>query len=153
MDEQPTDRNEGVLSLSDLEIADSDYVAEIEEGRYVVSTDDSPPDPTDPSGPPRSSTPEDARYGLDVEASIDGNVSRYHTRSDDIVAVFSELVGWYAAQVDDDLDPARVLRILIAESRLPIGPRSTIETAMERHELTSGDSIGDLLEALSETHR
>ncbi len=153
--EKPDDRDEGVLSTSDLDIADSEYVAEIEEGRYVVSTDESAPDPTlagNRTEPRSSLDPEADRYGIDIEVSINGSVSTYRTHSDDIVTAFSDLVRWYATQVGSDLDPSRVLAILVAESELAIGPRSTIETALGRHDLAPEDAIGDLLAAL-ETHR
>lgn len=153
-DERPTDSEEGVLSPSDLDIADDDRVAEIEDGRYVVATGDGPPDPSgrDERDPLPTETG-NARYGIDVEASVDGTVSRHRVRSDDIVDLFSDLVRWYATQVDDELDPERVLGILVAESELPIGPRPTVETAMDRHDLTAENSIGELLDALSETQR
>lgn len=150
--ERPNERNDGVLSPSDLDIGDSEYVAEIDEDRYVVSTDKSPPEPTRFEETSRSSLdPEAARYGLDIEVTIEENVSSYCTHSDDIIAVFSDLIRWYATQVDSDLDPTMVLRILIAESDLAIGPPATVKTTMDRHDLTSEDSIGDLLAALSET--
>ncbi|MFC6904531.1 DUF7500 family protein [Halalkalicoccus tibetensis] len=153
-DERPTDSEEGVLSPSDLDIADDDRIAEIEDGRYVVATGDGPPDPSGRREPePAPTESGDARYGIDLEVSVDGDDSRYRTRSNDIVDLFSELVRWYATQIDDDLDPERVLGILVAESELPIGPRPTVETAMERHDLTTEDSIGELLDALSETQR
>lgn len=149
------ERGENVLRPSDLDIADSEYVAELEKGRYVVSTDNSAPEPND-SPIPRTERsaldPETASYAVDIEVSVEGRVSSYRTASDDIVATFSDLVRWYATQVDDDLDPSRVLQILIAESELSIGPYHTVETALDRYELTPSDSIADLLYAL-ETHR
>lgn len=153
--ERPDKRNEGVLSPSDLDIADSEYVAEIEEGRYVVSTDNSAPEPNIPTAPEHDRSaldPNEASYGIEIEVSINGNISGYHTASDDIVTTFSDLVRWYATQVDSDLDPSRVLEILIAESELSIGPYRTVKTALDRHELSPADSIADLLDAL-ETHR
>lgn len=153
--EKSNEQDKGVLSPSDLDIADSEYVAEIEEGRYVVSTDESAPDPNlaEKRVETRSSLdPTAARYGLDIEVTIDGSVSSYRTHSDDIVTMFSELVRWYATQVDSDLDPNRVLEILVAESDLAIGPRSAVETAMDRYDLVPEASIADLLASL-ETHR
>ncbi|MDL5361091.1 hypothetical protein [Halalkalicoccus sp. NIPERK01] len=153
-DERPDQSDDGVLSPSDLDIADSEHVAEIGEGRYVVSTGDGPPEPIHEEPTRPAFDPDAARYGLDVEVNVDGRVSSYRTRSNDVVAVFSELASWYAEQVDADLDPARVLRILIAESDLAIGPRATVETTMERYDLTSEDAIADLLAALPDTpHR
>lgn len=150
--EKPDPREEGVLSPSELDIADSQYVAEIGEGRYVVSTDTTSPEPQSSRSPECEEVPlpavPSARYGVDIEARIDGRQANYRTQSDDIVTVFSELVRWYAMQVDSDLPPDRVLRILVAESELPIGPRPTVETALDRHELTPEDPITDLLAAL-----
>lgn len=150
--EQPDPREEGVLSPSELDIADNEYVAEIGEGRYVVSTDANPPDAQPPHSSERGdhSSPDGSitRYSVDVEARIDDRRSNYRTRSDDVVTVFSDLVRWYAMQVDSELPPDRVLRILVAESELPIGPRSAIETALDRHDLSPEDSVADLLAAL-----
>lgn len=153
-DERPTDSEEGVLSPSDLDIADDDRVAEIEDGRYVVATGDVSPDLSAGREPePVPAGGGDTRYGVDIEVSVDGEAARYHTGSDDVVDVFSDLLRWYATRIDDELDSERVLGILVAESELPIGSRPTVETAMERHDLTTEDSIGELLDALSETHR
>ncbi|KYH25301.1 hypothetical protein HAPAU_19710 [Halalkalicoccus paucihalophilus] len=111
--EQPDPQDEGVLSPSDLDITNSEYAAEIESGRYVVSTDASPPETqsrrsagtdNDPSPDPTA-----ASYDIDIEARIDGHVSNYRIQSNDVVVVFSDLLRWYATRVDDDLDPARVL--------------------------------------------
>lgn len=149
------EKGENALSPSDLDIADSEYVAELEEGRYVVSTDNSTPEPeytTPPKADGPSLSTHEANYVIDIEVNVEGRVSNYRTASDDTVSAFSDLVRWYATQVDDDLDPSRVLQILIAESDLSIGPHRTVNTALDRHRLTPKDSIADLLYAL-ETHR
>jgi hypothetical protein len=149
------EKSESALSPSDLDIADSQYVAELEAGRYVVSTDNSTPEPeytTPPKADSSSLSTHEANYVVDIEISVEGHISNYRTASDDIVSVFSDLVRWYATQVDGDLDPSRVLQILIAESDLSIGPHRIVNTAVDRHGLTPKDSIADLLYAL-ETHR
>lgn len=149
--DRPNEREDGVLSPTDLDIADSEYVAEIEDGRYVVSTDEQAPDPSSDERAKRSTTDaETARYSLDIEVGIDGDTATYQTDSDNIVVTFTDLVSWYATQVDSDLDPAYVLRILVAESDLAIGPRPVVETALDRYALDESDSIGALLEALSQ---
>lgn len=150
--EQPDSRDEGVLSPSDLDITNSEYAAEIEEGRYVVSTDASPPEAqshrsteTD-SDPPLDPTA--ASYGIDIEARIEGHVSNYRIQSNDVVTVFSDLLRWYATRVDDDLDSDQVLQILVAESDLAIGPRPIVDTALDRYDLSPTDSIADLIDSL-----
>ncbi|WP_122089589.1 DUF7500 family protein [Halalkalicoccus subterraneus] len=150
--DEPNPQEEGILSPSELDITDSEYVDEIEEGRYVVSTDTTSPD-IQPSRSPEdggTSLPDTAssRYGVEIEARIENRSSTYRTQSDDVVTVFSELVRWYATQVDLELPPGRVLQILVAESDLPIGPRRSIETALDRHDLSPDDSIADLCSAL-----
>lgn len=158
---KPDERNgfhgqeEDVLTTSDLDVADSEYVTEIGKDRYVVSTDNSTPEPNESSLSKRDDSsldPESANYIVDIEASVEGYTSNYRAASDDVVVTFSDLVRWYATQVDDDLDPSRVLQILIAESELSTGLHQTVETALDRYELTPTDSIGDLLYVL-ETHR
>ncbi|ADJ15019.1 DUF7500 family protein [Halalkalicoccus jeotgali] len=152
-DERQNSSDDGVLSPSDLDLADSEYVAEIDDGRYVVSTDRTVPEPSGAETSDDSHRFDSgARYEVVIEGRFDGETSNHRTGSDDVVATFSDLLRWYAREVDDELDPERVLGILVAESDLAIGPRPTVETALDRHDLTPTDSIADLLAAL-ETQR
>lgn len=153
------DEERGILSPSDLDIADSEYVAELDDGRYVVSAGDDSPDPgaerqsgepTDEAARERllaTLSESDARYGISAAGAFDGRVRFHDDRSDDVIANFESLLRWYATQVDGDLPPERVLAMLLAETTLA-DPRTGIEVALDRHDLDRGDSIGALLAAL-----
>lgn len=159
----PSDRPEkgsGVLSPSDLDIDDSEYVVELDDDRYVVSTGDDRPDPgferqggepTDEAARERllaALAESDARYGITAAGTFDGRVRFHDDRSDDVIANFESLLRWYATQVDEELPPERVLAMLLAETAIA-DPRTRIGVALERHDLDRSDSIGALLAALA----
>jgi len=164
-----------VLSPEELDIEDDERVAEIDEGRFVVSPDGPPetkdhlgntaPDDTQPrdAPPQEASAPQlteplvhewlrerlgesGARYGFDVTASFDGRVSQQRMASNDIITVFESLMLWYARQVDGDTPVEEVLGILLMESNVPVRyPASSLEALVEATDLDSQDTIAELL--------
>jgi hypothetical protein len=57
-------------------------------------------------------------FGVDMAVKIDGGVSRHRVTSNDIREVFTEMLRWYAAELDDSTDPAETLRLLRSASEL-----------------------------------
>lgn len=165
-----------ILSPEELDIADDDHVEEIDEGRYVVSSDvrsdsitSTPADP-DPSQQPDQQPDRNAftdasvhdwlrddmgdtnsRYGFDVTAKFDANVSQQQMVSNDIVTVFESLMLWYARQVDGSTPVEEVLGILLSESNVPVRyPPESLHELLESTDLSGEDSIDDLLAAVSD---
>ncbi|AWB27518.1 DUF7500 family protein [Halococcoides cellulosivorans] len=166
----------GVLAPEELDITDDEHVAEIEEGRYVVSPHDpigdldvSKPSTTAQRAPePREESAPDpvidrgaveefleqhmgetsARYGFHVTGTFDERVERREMTSDDVTAVFENLVLWYARHLDRDTPIDEILGILLLEMTVPITyPTEGLRTTLSRMDLGPDDSIADLLEA------
>ncbi|WP_424000828.1 DUF7500 family protein [Haloarcula salina] len=169
-----------VLSPEELDIADDEHVTEIDEGRYVVSsdvrTDDSygnqiPSDSaSDPSDTPQEDPPEpeftdanvhqwlaeqmadsNARYGFDVTAKFDGEVDQQQLVSNDIVTVFESFMLWYGRQMDGSTAVEDVLGILLSESNVPVRyPPGAVRELVKSTQLSPDDSIADLLQAVED---
>lgn len=173
-DEDESDANEEVLTPEELDITDDDRVAEIEEGRYVISSDASSPSVSDPDTEddvPADGSPEptaltdeavrgwlcetvgsaDARYGFDVTAKFGDSVERQELFSNDVVTTFENLLVWYAQHVGGDTPVEEALGILLMESNVPVRyPAATVHGLVSACGLDRGSSIGDLLDTLDD---
>ncbi|MDS0219824.1 hypothetical protein NDI54_00470 [Haloarcula sp. S1AR25-5A] len=178
--DEPNPEEGKVLSPEELDIANDEHVTEIDEGRYVVSSDvrtddsygnqvqsDSASEPT-PEPEPEPSTPEfsdanvhewlaeqmadsNARYGFDVTAKFDGDVDQQQLTSNDIVTVFESFMLWYGRQMDGSTPVEEVLGILLSESNVPVRyPPAVIKQLVRSTQLTPDDSIADLLQAVED---
>lgn len=163
---------EGIVGPNELDYSDDERVAQIRDGRYVVATDRDGKPRVDDAELPDRKTEEDrsleergnfakqqmARYlsdagtdhGIAVTASFGGRVAQRERFSDDIATSFGDVVQWYADQVDDDAPPEEVLGILLLASDTDVAfPTKVLAPILRTHGLTTDDSIGDLVEALS----
>ena len=57
-------------------------------------------------------------HGIDVTLKTDGELAHLQTTSNDVREVFSEMLTWYADQLDDDCTPAEALQVLLATTNL-----------------------------------
>ncbi|WP_135362733.1 DUF7500 family protein [Halosimplex halophilum] len=150
-DDEPIDGDDGpILSPDELDITDDEHVAEIDDGRYVVSPGDpigdvpsvddrssteSAPEPTpEPAAGPAPELTEEAvheflatqfddsgsRYGFDITATFDGATRQRQMVSNDVVTIFESLVLWYAQQIDGKTPVEEVLGILLMEANVPV---------------------------------
>jgi len=150
-DDEPTEGDDGpILSPDELDISQDEHVAEIDDGRYVVSPsdpiDDVPavsdgassgepaPEPaTEPAPEPPELTEADvheflatrfsdsgSRYGFDITATFDGSIQQRQMVSNDVVTIFESLVLWYAQQIDGKTPVEEVLGILLMEANVPV---------------------------------
>jgi len=93
----------------------------------------------------------DADYGFHATAKFDDGVSRHQVVSNDVVTSFESLLIWYAQHVGGGTPVEDVLGILLAESSVSVRyPVRTLTGLLKRYELDRDDSIGDLLEAVSD---
>ena len=176
-EDDPKPEDGRILSPEELDIADDEHVEEIDDGRYVVSPDVrtdsttsvSQSDPS-PERPQNQRQPQptfsdasvhewlhenledtNSRYGFDVTAKFDGNVSQQQMVSNDIVTVFESLMLWYARQIDSNTPVEEVLGILLSESNVPVRyPPSSVRTLVKSTNLSPNDSIADLLAVVGE---
>jgi hypothetical protein len=87
--------------------------------------------------------------GFTVAGRFDGDVDVTESASDDPATVFSDLLEWYAANVDDDTPEAEVLGILCLAGEVQIHyPARAVVDAIRTHGLSPDDSIRDLLETI-----
>ena len=94
---------------------------------------------------------QDPRHGFVVVGSFDDRVERSEAFGDDLPAVFREFVNWYAANVDARTPPAEVLGILLLAADVPVQyPARALERLVSAHDLSTDDSIDDLLTAVRE---
>ncbi|WP_424017476.1 DUF7500 family protein [Halorientalis pallida] len=92
-----------------------------------------------------------SRYGFDITAAFDGEVSQQRMVSNDVVTIFESLVMWYAQQIDRNTPVEEVLGILLMEANVPIRyPPDAIVRTLESTDLSPEDSIADLLEEIRE---
>lgn len=89
-----------------------------------------------------------ARYGLDIVASFDGEPVRHRTVSNDVVGTFENLVRWYARRVADDTPVDQVIEILLSEARFGTEAEPNLAELLDAHDLDRHDSIADLVEAI-----
>lgn len=67
-----------------------------------------------------SSSEAKTAYAVDIAVKTDHGVAGNTFRSNDIRTVFEELLRWYAARVDPDVDPGVVLKVLLSDSDLDL---------------------------------
>jgi len=93
----------------------------------------------------------DAKYGFHATAKFDDGVSRHQVVSNDVVTSFESLLIWYAQHVGGGTPVEDVLGILLAESSVSVRyPVRTLTGLLKRYDLDRDDSIGDLIEAVSD---
>ncbi len=92
-----------------------------------------------------------SRYGFDVTAVFEGDVSQRRMASNDVVTIFESLILWYAQQVDSQTPVEEVLGILLMEANVPIRyPPASLQNLVKSSGLEPDDTIEDLLAAVSE---
>jgi len=127
-----TEGDEGILHPEDLGVEDEEEVEELDENRFLVSTDaeseadstiDDPADfelpeedEMDASGPRTPLSAIGEQYGVDVAVKAEGTVDSTRITSNNVVEAFEELLVWYARQVDESTPPEEVIEILLVES-------------------------------------
>jgi hypothetical protein len=62
-------------------------------------------------------------YAVDIAVKTDHGMAANTFRSNDIRTVFEELLRWYAARIDPDVDPGVVLKVLLSASDLDLDTR------------------------------
>jgi hypothetical protein len=93
----------------------------------------------------------DAQYGFHATAKFDSGVSRHQVVSNDVVTSFESLLIWYAQHVGGGTPVEEVLGILLAESNVSVRyPVGTLTGLLKRYDLDRQDSIGDLIDAVSD---
>jgi hypothetical protein len=93
----------------------------------------------------------DAQYGFHATAKFDNGVSRHQVVSNDVVTSFESLLLWYAQHVGGGTPVEDVLGILLAESNVSVRyPANVLTGLLKRYDLDREDSIGDLVDAVSE---
>lgn len=172
-DDDASPDNDEVLTPEELDITEDERVAEIEEGRYVISsTGDKPQVPEDAteavsrSVADSSDIPDDviyewlrdnvrnadARYGFDVTAKFGDAVRRQELFSNDVVTTFENLLVWYSQHVGEDTSVEEALGILLVESTVPVRyPASTIHALVRTYGLEPQDTIQELLDSIDES--
>ena len=139
-----------VLAPEELDIADDEHVEQLEEGRFVVSSEartdtggraterESRPRPQpQPTGTEETTATEldgdavrawlrrsfadsHSKYGFDITAAFDGSVEQRRMASNDVVTIFESLILWYAQGIDEDTPVEEILGILLMESNVPV---------------------------------
>jgi len=185
MADGPLDPDDGpeegpVLAPEELDIADDEHVEQLEEGRFVVSSEarseagrraaepepDSRPDPEpEPTAEPTPDLDGDAvhawlresfadshsKYGFDITAAFDGAVEQRRMASNDVVTIFESLILWYAQGIDEDTPVEEILGILLMESNVPVRyPSESLRALVESTDLGPEDSIADLVAAVED---
>jgi len=174
----PDDRS--ALAPDDLDIEDEENVVQLDEGRFVIGTDERPdvPDDAPDSGASGEADrpalddpmPDDgvdsgavkqwleddldgasARYGFHVAAKAEGAVSHQQMFSDDVGTVFDGLLRWYAQQLTTETAVEDVLGILLTESNVRVRySPSCLQAILEAYDLGPEDTIADLFEAVED---
>lgn len=122
-----------------------------------------PPESERRHSPERSRSPEtartllaeelsrsNARYGLDIVASFEGDTARHRTVSDDVISTFEGLVRWYASHVTDGTPPDEVVDILLRESTFETAETPNLAKLLATHDLDRTDTIEELVAAIRE---
>ena len=91
-----------------------------------------------------------ARYGLDIVASFEGDTARHRTVSDDVIATFEGLLRWYAGHVTDGTPPDEVVDILLRESTFETAETPNLAKLLAAHDLERTDTIEELVAAIRE---
>jgi hypothetical protein len=93
----------------------------------------------------------DSRYGYHIAAKFDDRVYEHQLSSNDITTVFENLLLSYVQHIDNDTPVEEVLAIMLLKSNVPVRyPASSLKTLLNRHGLTTDDSIADLVEVVEE---
>jgi hypothetical protein len=163
--------DEGVVDPEDLDITKNEEVNELRDGQYVIATGNSAVDAADlerlREGLDAEETPVpshevDLRSALVDQLSalptangvvaagrFDGDVDVHRGASDDPAAVFGDLLGWYASNVDEDTPEAEVLGILCLAGGVQVNyPVRALVDLLRTHDISPDDSVRDLLEAV-----
>ena len=91
-----------------------------------------------------------ARYGLDIVASFEGDTARHRTVSDDVISTFEGLIRWYAGHVTDGTPPDEVVDILLRESTFETAETPNLAKLLATHDLDRTDTIEELVAAIRE---
>jgi hypothetical protein len=134
-DSSASDDSGTVLSPDELAL-DDENVRSLGDDRFLVTTDGTASTPTDGGRARRtrsdggqvvtdgSPSPTDALaqssagFGVDLAVKTEAGVSRRRVTSNDIREVFTEMLRWYALQLDSESEPAETLAVLRAASEL-----------------------------------
>lgn len=163
-----------VLSPDELDISEEENVAEIGDGRYVISPGNGPPR-VDNVERPDQPTPEeatelagltdesvhewlaadlesaDSAYAFDVSACFEGRVEQNALYSNDVVTTFENLVTWYAQHAGGNTPVEEVLGLLLLESNLTIRfPVDSLVAFAESHDLDESAPLAALYQATRE---
>jgi hypothetical protein len=168
------------LAPDELDIEDDENVVSLNEGRYVIGTDERPDvqDASDEAAEgeaEEAATTDDAatqhemdsaavkqfleddltgasaRYGFHVTAKSEDAVSHQQMVSDDVGTVFDSLLRWYAQQLTTETAVEDVLGILLTESNVRVRySPSCLQAILEAYDLGPDDSIADLVEAVQD---
>ena len=157
------EREADAVRPDELDFTRDERVAVLEDGRYVISTGGALPDNVEEltaesdahlRDEARATLAEhvaavDVAHGFSITASFDDRVEQHEAFSEDLAAVFDELVTWYATQVADRTDPAEVIGILLlAGERRVRFPRRALVDLLCAHGVSPDDSVSDLITAL-----
>lgn len=170
-DDPPGDDEGAVLSPDELDITEDEHVAELDDGRYLISPDE-PAEPADIPGDEAGAAPDaatldaaaveewlddhvrdtGAEFGFHITATFEGAVAHQELYSDDVVTTFESLLTWYAQHVSRETPVEEVLAILLLESNVPVRfPPEIVEAVVEEEGLTAEDSVAALVSAVRES--
>lgn len=126
-------RNESpddVLSPTEVEL-DGEHVRQLEDGRYVITTDNmgaTQPDSREvresireeqeSSKSATALTDLDGKYALVASMRTGMSENTFHIDTNDVSEAFESLLRWYARQVAGDRPPEEVIEVLLANSDL-----------------------------------
>ncbi|MFB6268434.1 MAG: hypothetical protein ABEH83_00715 [Halobacterium sp.] len=93
----------------------------------------------------------DSAYAYRIAAKSGRSVNHQQLATDDIGAAFDGLLVWYAQQVADGTPVDEALGILLSESSVQVRyPTARLIAYLDQHGLGPDDSIGDLVETVSD---
>jgi len=93
----------------------------------------------------------DSTYAYHVSAKSGNDVTHQQLATDDIGSAFDGLLVWYARQIAGDTSVDEALGILLSESSVNVRyPTSRLVAYLQEQGLGPGDTIGDLVSAVSE---
>ncbi len=91
----------------------------------------------------------ESQYAYRLAAKTGEDISHQQLASDDIGMAFDGLLMWYAQQVGDGTAVEDTLGILLAESNIRVRyPVAGMLAFLDQHDLSSEDSIGELLSVI-----
>lgn len=93
----------------------------------------------------------DSAYAYRIAAKSGRSVTHQQLATDDIGAAFDGLLVWYAQQVAAGTPVDEALGILLSESSVQVRyPTERLIAYLEQHDLGPEDSIGDLVQTVSD---